>query len=250
MWTYLLVEDEPPARDLLRAMIQRIRPEARCLGEAADGLQALELLSRIQPRCLFLDIEFPPAGAFGLLKAAKERGLQLPPIVFVTAYDHHAVEAFRWAACDYLLKPVEPGQLAEAMSRVDPRAPALDVAALLAGVEAAEQKHLPECFSVPHRGRRKVIRWPEVTHLATENRLLFVHTAEGRFVLDRTLDALEPMLHPHFLRVHRSVLVALSAISELEAESGAKGEVILRDGTRLPVSRERLPEVRQRLGGG
>ena len=250
MFSYLLIEDEPPARDLLHAMIRRLRPEAHCLGEAADGLEGLKLLARHQPDALFLDIEFPPEGAFSLLRCAREAGLPIPPTVFVTAYGHHAVEAFRWSACDYLLKPIDPGLLAEALARLESIRPALDLPALLDTLRSLQAHALPERFTVQVKGRLRVLRWQEVTHLRTENRLLFVHTPQGRFILARTMEELEPMLAPSFLRIHRSAMVALSAIAELEAEPGEPGVAVLQDGTRLPVSRERLPQVRQRLGGG
>lgn len=248
MLSYLLIEDEPPARALLHTLIRRLRPGARCLGEAEDGLQGLELLRHQRPDALFLDIEFPPEGAFGLLRRAREAGLSLPPTVFVTAYGHHAVEAFRWSACDYLLKPIEPAQLEESLRRLESHRHAFDVSDLLETLRALQQQALPERFTVLVKGRLRVLRWQEVSHVATENRLLFVHTPQGRFVLDRTLEELEPLLAPAFLRIHRSALVALSAISELEADTGAPGVVMLTDGSRLPVSRERLPEVRRRLG--
>jgi len=248
MLTYLLVEDEAPARDLFHRLLRQLRPEARCLGEAEDGHRALELLDQHRPEALFLDIEFPPAGAFGLLRRAREAGLTLPPTVFVTAYGHHAVEAFRWSACDYLLKPVEPAHLEEALGRLETRRSELDLPGLLETLRALQQQEVPERFTVQAKGRLRVLRWQEVSHLATENRLLFAHTPQGRFVLDRTLDELEPQLAPAFLRLHRSVLVALAAVVELEAEPGCPGTVVLQDGTRLPVSRERLPEVRRRLG--
>lgn len=248
MLTYLLIEDEAPARDLFHRLLRQQRPGARCLGEAEDGNQALDLLRQHRPEALFLDIEFPPAGAFGLLRRAREAGLILPPTVFVTAYGHHAVEAFRWAACDYLLKPVEPALLEEALGRLEARRSELDLPALLDTLRAVQQQTLPERFTVQSKGRLRVLRWQDVSHLATENRLLFVHTPQGRFVLDRTLEELEPQLSPAFLRLHRSVLVALTAVAELEAEPGSPGMVVLQDGTRLPVSRERLPEVRRRLG--
>ncbi len=250
MWTYLLIEDEPPARDLMHGLIARARPDARPLGEAEDGVSGLALIRAHRADCLFLDIEFPPEGAFGLLSRAREEGLVLPPIVFVTAYDHYAVEAFRWAACDYLMKPVEPGHLAEAIARVAALRPLLDVQQVLASLQSLKEHRVPERFTVQVKGRLRLLEWKDVTHLRTENRLLFVHTPEGRFILDRSLEELEPMLAPAFLRVHRSAMVAVSAISELEAEPGLPGEAILRDGTRLPVSRERLPAVRKRLVGG
>jgi DNA-binding LytR/AlgR family response regulator len=103
---YALIEDEPPARNRLRRMLADLSPASRCLGEAGDGESGLALLRSCRPDVLFLDIEFPPEGAFGLLARAREAGLELPPIVFATAYGHHALEAFRWGAWDYLLKPL------------------------------------------------------------------------------------------------------------------------------------------------
>jgi DNA-binding LytR/AlgR family response regulator len=82
---YILIEDEPPARSRLKRLVAELDPMAECLGEAGDGLAGLELLRQVQPDLLFLDIEFPPEGAFGLLRKAKELGVVLPPIAFVTA---------------------------------------------------------------------------------------------------------------------------------------------------------------------
>jgi two-component system LytT family response regulator len=246
---YAVIEDEPPARELLKMLVQELQPGAHCLAEAEDGVQGLELLRNPKLDLLFLDIEFPPEGAFGMLRRAQEAGLRLPPIVFVTAYDRYAVEAFRWAACDYLLKPVEPSQLKEALGRI-PGHPELDLSGLLATLQALKEPRLPERFTVQAKGRLRVLAWKDVSHLRTENRLLFVHTPEGRFVLDRNLDELEPLLTPEFIRPHRSALVALRDIQELEAPPGEPGELRLRDGSRIPVSRERLPEVRRRLGAG
>jgi len=244
---YAVIDDEPPARALLRDLVQRARPGAQCVAEAADGAQGLTLLRNHTPDVLFLDIEFPPEGAFGMLRRAREENLRLPPIVFVTAYDRYAVEAFRWSACDYLLKPVAPGLLEEALDRV-PGQPELDLKGLLATLQALKEPRIPERFTVQAKGRLRVLAWKDVSHLRTENRLLFVHTSEGRFVLDRNLDELEPMLTPEFIRPHRSAMVALREIVEMEAQPGEAGQLRLRDGTQIPVSRERLPEVRRQLG--
>jgi len=247
--TYALIEDEPPARQRLKRMLQELRPEAVCLGEAADGEAGLHLLTRTRPEVLFLDIEFPPEGAFGLLEQAKEFGLALPPIVFVTAFDRHALEAFRWAARDYLLKPLERQHLQEALGRVEQRRePQGDLEDLVQALRAAKQAQAPERFTIQHKGRFKVFAWDEVSHVVTENRLLFVCTAEGRFVLDRTLDELEQLLSPRFLRCHRSAMVAFRRIRELVPEPGGTGELRLDTGDRVPVSRDRMAELRRRLG--
>jgi len=245
---YALIEDEPPARRLLQRLIQELRPDAVCLAEAADGEAGLHLLSMTHPDVVFMDIEFPPAGAFGLLQAARDKGLTLPPIVFVTAYDRHAVEAFRWSARDYLLKPVERPQLQEALSRIEQSPVQPDLEGLMSALQAVRKSEIPERFTVLHKGRLKVFAWDEVSHLVTENRLLFVCTSEGRFVLDRTLDELEKCLSPRFFRCHRGAMVDLRRIREVVSEPGGTGELSLDTGDRVSVSRDRIAELRKRLG--
>ena len=248
---YALIEDEPPARSRLKRMVADLSPGALCLAEAGDGVAGLELLRAHRPELLFLDIEFPPEGAFGLLRAARAEGLELPRIAFVTAFDQHALEAFRWAACDYLLKPLERERLGETLARVTPRleTPAgPDLGLLLQALEAGRRQEAPERFTVLVKGRLRVLAWSQVSHLRTENRLLFVHCPEGRFVLDRTLDELEGLLAPRFLRTHRGAMVKLDEVLELAPDPGGTGELLLKDGARVPVARERMAELRVRLG--
>jgi len=245
---YAIIEDEPPARSRLKRLLAELEPSAECLAEAGDGVEGLALLQQVRPDLLFLDIEFPPDGAFGLLKKAKELGVALPPIAFVTAFDQHALEAFRWAACDYLLKPVARERLQETLDRARPVENRLDVGLLLEALESTRRRSMPERFTVLVKGRILVLAWAQVSHLRTENRLLFVHTPEGRFVLDRSLDELESQLTPRFFRTHRSAMVALDAIQELVPDPGGTGELRLRDGSRVPVSRDRMPDLRIRLG--
>lgn len=246
--TYLLIEDEPPARSRLKRLIQELRPESACLGEAGDGLDGLALLAAKPAELLFLDIEFPPQGAFGLLRSAKEAGLRLPPIVFTTAYDQYAIEAFRWAAWDYLLKPVDRARLEEALQRVEERCESLpELANLLQSLDSMRRSRIPERFTVMVKGSLRILAWAEVTHLCTENRLLFVHTPEGRFILDRTLDELEVLLAPRFFRCHRKAMVALDALKELVPDGSGTGEARLANGACVPISRERMAELRRRL---
>jgi DNA-binding LytR/AlgR family response regulator len=245
---YAIIEDEPPARLRLKRLVAELDPDAQCIAEAADGTAGMELLRSCAPDLLFLDIEFPPEGAFGLLRQAKDAGLQLPTLAFVTAFDQHALEAFRWAACDYLLKPVERERLRETLARSGARPSAMDFGLLMQALESTRRKELPERFTVLVKGRMLVLAWGQVSHLRTENRLLFVHTPEGRFVLDRSLDELEAALAPRFFRTHRSAMVALDAIRELVPDPGGTGEIRLQDGSRIPVSRDRMPALRARLG--
>lgn len=245
---YAIIEDEPPARSRLKRLISELDPAATCIAEAGDGVEGLGLLRGSRIDLLFLDIEFPPEGAFGLLRRAREAGLSLPPIAFVTAFDQHALEAFRWAACDYLLKPVERERLAETLARMSPRAEELDLGLLMQALDATRRRALPERFTVLVKGRILVLAWAQVSHLRTENRLLFVHTPDGRYILDRSLDDLETLLAPRFFRTHRSAMVAMDAIRELIPDPGGTGEIRLNDGTPVPVSRDRMAGLRALLG--
>jgi DNA-binding LytR/AlgR family response regulator len=247
--TYALIEDEAPARLRMKALVKELRPGGVCLAEAEDGEAGLHLLRLTRPDVLFLDIEFPPGGAFGLLGRAREEGLALPPVVFVTAFGQHALEAFRWSALDYLLKPVDRARLEETLVRVEARlTPAPDLEPLLQALEAARRREAPERFTVTVKGVLKVLAWTDVSHLATENRLLFVHTREGRFILGRTLEELELILAPRFFRCHRGAMVAVDHIRELVPDPDGTGEVRLDTGDRVPVSRDRIAELRRRLG--
>lgn len=245
-YTYALIEDEPPARSMLKHLMEDVAPGSRCLGEAADGIAGLDLLRSCQPNVLFLDIEFPPEGAFSLLEEARRQGLALPPIVFTTAYDAHALEAFRWAACDYLLKPVEPEALQEALRRLGPR---LELDQLLTSLQATREHRVPEHVTVNVKGRLRRLAWSEVLCIQTENRLVFAQLAKERFILDWSLEELEKLLEPAFLRIHRSILVNLAHVQELDPNSGHTSELHLIGGETLAVSRDRLATVRRALGG-
>jgi len=248
--TCAIIEDEPLARTRLLNLLAELRPDCACLGQAEDGEAGLELLRRVRPDVLFLDVEFPPAGAFGLLQQARLERLRLPPVVFVTAFGDYAIEAFRWEAWDYLLKPLVRDRLAETLVRVEGRLLATpDPGDLLRALEAERRREPPERFTLVHKGRLLVIHWRDVSHLCTENRLLQVHTSQGRFILDRTLDELEGLLAPRFFRCHRGAMVALAGVRELQVESGGSGTLVLAGGTRVPVSRERMPALRRLLNG-
>jgi two-component system LytT family response regulator len=122
-----------------------------------------------------------------------------------------------------------------------------EFADLLQTLDAMRQARLPERFTVTVKGNLRVLAWADVTHLCTENRLLFVFTRDGRFILDRTLDELEALLAPRFFRCHRKALVALDALKEVVPDGGGTGEARLSGGASVPISRERMAELRRRL---
>jgi DNA-binding LytR/AlgR family response regulator len=240
-----MVEDEPLARLRLRQLMFQVAPDASCLAEAADGIEALAMLRATAADVLFLDIEFPPEGAFGLLEEARTQSIRLPPIILTTAYDRYALEAFRWAVVDYLLKPLEPTQLAKGLQRIQNAPPNYEL--LREALEATKAKRAPERFIVNTKSGFRVVSWNNVSHINTENRLVFVNTSEGRFVLDRTIQELEGLLASVFVRCHRSALVNMSFIKSIVVDGDGAAEALLATGERVLVSRERLGALKKAL---
>jgi len=244
---YAIVEDEPLARTLLEKTIESLSPEALLIWGAADGEEAFQRLTENPVDVLFLDVEFPPVGAFGLLERARDSGLRLPKIVFVTGHDEHAVKAFEWAACDFVLKPLSRDRVKETLERVRTSLTSLDLGALLSVARILTQDKSPERFIVPIRDRILILRWPEVMFLHTEFRQVYAHTSRGKVPLDRGMDELEVVLQERFLRIHRSSLINLDYLVEVRNPPALAGQAVMQDGTVLNVSRARMDDLLKRL---
>lgn len=254
--TALIAEDEPLLAAALQAELARAWPELRVVASVSDGISAVREALALKPDLLFFDIRMP--GQSGLDAAAElmdawdERATPFPLLVFVTAYDQYAVQAFELAAVDYLLKPVRAQRLAAALERVRARRapPAADVLATLA---TRARRH----FSVAECGRILLVPVAEVRYLRAELKYVTARTAAREYVLDESLVQIEQEFPRSFLRLHRNCLVALAAVAGVERaaerdgqkEAEPRWEVLLRDlPERLPVSRRQWPAVRQALG--
>lgn len=244
---YAVVEDEPLARHTLTRMLATLAPDAVKAWEAADGVEAFRRLMLEPVHVLFLDIVFPPDGAFPFLERVRDAGLTLPDIVFVTSLEDQARRAFDWAACDYLVKPVSPTRVKESLDRIRARRAAADPEALLAAVKGLSHATGPERFTVAIRDRILVFRWSEVLYLTTELRQVYAHTARGKVPLDKPMDELELLLGDTFVRIHRSSLVNLDYLVEVHNPAGRAGEAVMQDGANLSVSRPRMEALMQRL---
>ncbi len=231
----LIVDDEELALDRLRRLLAEL-PEVEIVGEARDGQAALEAVAALRPEVVFLDVEMP--GADGL-EVVRSMAAPRPKVVFCTGYDRYAVEAFELAAADYLLKPVTRPRLAQAVERLRARS----AAAWDAPVERVAQARPWAAGRLLARigARYRVVPQAEVEHFAADTGTTVAHTADGQYDLDPSLDALELRLEPgRFFRISRAALVRLDAVAEVLARPGGHGEVRLRSGARLPVSRRRL----------
>lgn len=241
----LIVDDEAPARRRLARMLERIEG-VTVAGEAEDADEARERVRASRPDVVLLDIHMPQEDGLSLAMWS-----ELPPVIFVTAHDEHAVAAFELAAVDYLLKPVAMPRLQAALTRARERQASVDPAALAQALRAA----MPDATStaVPRITARDgstlhVFDARALSRLSARDKYCVFDRDGIEYVLDDTLSALERRLAPHdFLRVHRGELVNLAHVVALHG-TDAGAHVELSDGAKVPVSRRLLPEVRKRLG--
>lgn len=242
----LLLDDEAPARARLRDLLGDIAPEVptTVIGEAADGRQALALVQQQPCDIALVDIRMPDMD--GIEFARHLAKLPTPPaVIFVTAYDQYAVNAFELSALDYLLKPVRAARLAEALRKTDRWA--VDAGRLEKSALTGRQ-HL----SCVERGRILLVPVPDILFLKAEQKYVTARTAQRDYLLEESLIKLENEFADRFIRIHRNCLVAADAVAGIEHATGAtEGDawlVILRDiDERIPVSRRQWPEIKHRF---
>jgi two-component system LytT family response regulator len=248
-----LVDDEPIAIDRLRVLIEE-HGRVEIVGAGVTPAEVLPAIRSSAPDVLFLDIEMPGLSGFELLERL---GPPQPLIVFTTAYDQYALDAFKVNSIDYLLKPIERADLARAIAKLERVLGGTeargDVAALLEQVRAALARREPEYLvRVASRTGERVdfVDVADVTHFYAKDKLTFAATAAKHYALDLSIVELEPRLDPRqWLRIHRSTLVSVNAIKEVHTWFGGKAVVRLKDGkTELQIPRERVAEVKARLG--
>jgi two-component system LytT family response regulator len=240
----MLVDDEQAARERLRQLLGPI-PGIEIVGEAADGEQAIERIVELRPDLVLLDIEMP--GCSGLEVAACLPAPR-PRIIFCTAFDQYAVEAFELHAVDYLLKPVNRVRLARSIERVcqgDASEAGGGVERILTTLRARTTRLLARCGEA-----YRVIPQQDVVYFVSDAGLTKLCTAERTYLLDPTLNDLELRLDPAlFFRVSRAAIVNLNCVTEVVPLIGGVAEVVLNSGVRLEVSRRRVKDLLQRLGG-
>jgi two-component system LytT family response regulator len=240
----LIVDDEDLARSALRRMLAEAGG-VDVVGEASNGVEALEEIAELKPDVVLLDIEMPGFDGFEVVQQ-----LENPPaIVFVTAYDEYAVRAFEANAIDYLLKPVRPERLEVALARVRERLGAPEAAKVHA---VARERGGPLQRIAARRGKRIVIvPVRDIIRIEIDDRLVFAVTASGRLLIEKTITELEAMLEPAgFLRISRGELVNLETVKELLPWFSGTWRVKLANGEERDVSRDRAKQLREAMGIG
>lgn len=238
----LIADDEAPARSRLRVMAESI-PDCIVVAEATNGREAVELAARMPVDCVLLDIAMP--GVDGLEAARHLASLDpSPAVVFCTAHDEHALEAFEARAIDYLLKPVRRERLELALQRARRLQP--DAIRGLAEAVQPRQPRTHLCARV--RGNLKLVPISDISHLLAEDKYVVVHHSGGELLIEEPLKDLEIELADRFVRIHRNCLVALDRITHLNRTTDGRMLVALRGTAHsLEVSRRNLPALRKRL---
>jgi DNA-binding LytR/AlgR family response regulator len=238
----LVVDDEAPARRRLRRMLEEAGGVER-VEEAADGVAALAVVGVLKPDLLLLDIQMP--GLDGLALAAAHA--DLPPVVFVTAHDEHAVRAFEVNAVDYLLKPVRPERLAEALRRARARGRRSAAESFRALTSAGASEEVPRIVT-HERGTTRLFDARAIDRFWSADKYTLFRAGGGEHVTEEPLSLLAARLAPWgFLRVHRAELIRIAAVRALSSGHGVH-EVHLMDGQVSRVSRRLTGVLRRELG--
>jgi two-component system response regulator AlgR len=237
----LIVDDEALARDRLAALLGELGQAYRVIGKAANGQEAIELMHRYRADLVLMDIRMP--GMDGIRAAEILMQSETPPaVIFTTAYEEHALQAFESQAVDYLLKPVRRARLSQALAR----AQRLTLAQLEA-ITARKEQPVPQ-LSVSYRGGLRRVSLDQVIYLRAESKYVTARYQAGELLLEESLKSLESRYKEWFLRVHRNALVARNALVGLERVADAHMRVRLRGCSELiEVSRRHLPNVRRWL---
>lgn len=243
-WRIAIVDDEQPARDLLKHYLQD-RTDIELVGECENGFECVKMLATESVHLLLLDIQMPKLTGFELLELLNP----CPEVIFTTAYDQFAIQAFEKNAVDYLLKPFSKDRLLQAvdkaLARLNRNEPNQPTQAL--------KESLPlnngwlERIVVRQGTKVHLIPVTEVLYIEAQDDYVMIYSRQGKFLKDKSMKYFEQHLDPHvFVRVHRSNIVNINEVSSLEPYTRDTYVAVLRNQTRLKVSQDGYKRLRER----
>ncbi len=246
--TALIVDDEPLAREKIRRLL-RNENDFEIIGEAVSGEEAVEMIQAEKPDLVFLDIQMPEMNGFEVIKAIKNGAM--PAVIFVTAYDKYAIKAFEVHALDYLLKPFDYDRLKSALTRVREQLETKSygeidekLISLLSDLKA--EKEYPQRLVLKTAGRVFFIKTSDIDWIEAAGNYVKLHIGKDAHLLRETMNNTEAKLNPEkFLRIHRSSLVNIDRIKELNPLFNGDYLVILQDNTELTLSRNYHDRLRE-----
>jgi two-component system LytT family response regulator len=236
----VIVDDEAPAREILRELLAD-HPQFRIVAECANGYEAVKAVSEHRPRLLFLDIQMPKLDGFEVLDLLDPK----PKVVFVTAYDEYAIRAFEVHAVDYLLKPYTAARFAEVLAHAEE----------MVQLGAAEPHRAPMVAKKPLQriafrdgASIEVVPVQRIDYIEAQDDYVHVFARGAKHVKQQTLGELEQLLDPaRFVRVHRSYIVNLESLDRVEPYAKDSRVAVMKDGTRVPISRTGYERLRALL---
>jgi two-component system LytT family response regulator len=254
----VFADDEPLSRATMRKLLAR-DPEVEVVAECANGIEAVGAVRSERPDILILDIQMPGMTGFEVVEELEDEGP--PVIVFATAYDQYALDAFEVHAVDYLLKPFDDERFQKALERAKLRAERESRSAVgeqLSGLletlnegrsAAGSSNPALTRLTIHREGRVDVVNTEDLVWIESADQYVMLHTADGEFLMREAMSKLEQSLDAErFLRIHRSAIVALDQVRTLERLGSGVGRVQLVDGQWLPVARSRMAALKGRLG--
>ncbi|MBL4593812.1 MAG: response regulator transcription factor [Flavobacteriales bacterium] len=246
MTTYkvIIIEDEKLARDLVKNYLLS-QSSLELIGEFEDGFSGLKAINELKPDIVFLDVQMPKLTGLELLELLDE----IPHIIFTTAYDEYAINAFDLNAVDYLLKPFSKERFDKALDKVFQKIGSNNS---LNGVNQLKtqvaEKTVLDKIVVKSNNNIHVIPLNEINYIESEDDYVMIHTSNGKYLKHQTMKFYEENLDSMFIRIHRSYIVNISQINNIEKFGKDTYQVILKSGATLKVSRSRYQELRAMLG--
>jgi two-component system LytT family response regulator len=241
----LIIDDERHCREGLAIMLSKYCPGVEVLAECANAKIAIQAIEKFQPDLIFLDIEMPGMNGFEMLENCKDRNFE---IIFTTAYNEYAIQAIRHSALDYLLKPVNKGELVEAVLKVNKPRQATATERISQLLELMETRKALERIALPTVDGYIIVDSREILYCESENNYTRFYVAGGKtFFVSKTLKKVEALLmnNKDFFRIHHSFLINLRYIQSYFKGDG--GGIFLTNGKSLPVSRAKKQEFLDRL---
>lgn len=246
----VIVDDEPLAREKIREMLKE-DAAIEVVAECASGSKAVAAIEKLHPDLLFLDIQMPQMDGFAVLRAISQENM--PHVIFVTAYDQYALKAFEVYALDYLLKPFDRERFRSALNRAKSQVRkdqttqvSEGILALLAELQAPAAA---DRLVIKNAGRIHFLKTNEIDWIEAEGNYVRIHSGKESHLLREPISSLETQLNgKKFLRIHRSTIVNLDRIQELQPWFHGEYRIILKDGTQLMLSRSYREKLQQVLG--
>ncbi len=241
----LIIEDEKPARELLKAYLDDYA-HIVVRGEYDNGFDGLKAVNELRPDVIFLDVQMPKLTGFEMLEVMDHH----PAIVFTTAYDQYAIAAFEQNAIDYLLKPFSKARFAVAIDRLrlqlQSDRPENGIEKIRKHLEAGDEKL--HRVVIKKAGKIHVISTSDILFLEAQDDFVMIHTHEGRYLKQQTMKYFEGHLDKEqFVRVHRSYIARIGSIERIEPYEKSNYILILKDGSKVPVSRNGMQVLKARL---